>query len=349
MKLALRSAFLLVTLFAATPAMAERSAASASDLKRAADEFDRGRDAYRSEQYVEAAEHFEAADAHAPSAAALRLAITSRKEAGQLARAATLAALALERHANDSALTEFANAIIEEAKSLQRTEVSCDEPCELAMDDKIVHGRPSTQRVLYMEAGSHRIVASWSNGRTKTESVDATEGNTTQTDFFAPAAEDSQTPAEPVDSDATSDSASQADAGVQPAAGGWSPGVFWTGLGLTALGVGATTYLGLYAVNNPGEDTVRDKCVGKGTSCPEYQEGKDNERNANIALGATAAIGVFTAITGLFLTDWDSGKEAPASDSEEMAKSKRSTGGIASVRPWLSVGGGATLGASGTF
>ncbi len=348
MKLALRSALLLVMLFAATPAAAERSAASASDVKRAAEEYDRGRDAYRAEQYVEAAERFEAADAHAPSAAALRLAILSRKEAGQLARAATLAALGLERHADDSALTELANGVIEEAKTLQRTEVSCDEPCELVMDDKIVHGRPSRHRVLYMEAGSHRITASWAEGRTKSESLEATEGNTTQADFFAPPSVDTETAADPVDS-STDESTVETDEGVQPTSkGGWSPTVFWTGLGLTAVGLGATTYLGLYAVNNPGEDAVRSKCVGQGTSCPEYQEGKDNERNANIALGATAAIGVFTAITGLFLTDWDSGKEA-APSSDEMAKSAKQSKGIASLHPWISVGGGATVGASGTF
>ena len=346
MKLALRSAFVLVTLLASAPAVAEQNAPTASEVKRAADEFDRGRDAYRSEHYVEAAERFEAADAHAPSAAALRLAITSRKEAGQLARAATLAALALERHGDDSALTDFANGVLEEAKGLQRTEVSCDEPCELAMDDKIVHGRSSTHRVLFMEAGSHRITASWSDGRTKSESLDATEGNTTQTDFFAPARDEAETPVE--STEPSGDESGAVDEGVTPAKSGWSPVVFWTGLGLTALGAGATTYLGLYAVNNPGEAAVREKCRGKGTDCPEYQEGLDNERNANIALGATAVFGVFTAITGLALTDWDSGKDDASPTSEEAAKSK-SPGGIASLRPWLSVGSGAALGATGTF
>ncbi len=345
MKLAFRSAFVLVALLAAPAVLAAPSAPSAAAVKRAADEFDRGRDAYRAEQYVEAGERFEAADAHAPSAAALRLAIASRKEAGQLARAATLAALALDRHGDDAELADFAREVIQSAASLQRTEVSCDEPCELVMDDKIVHGRPSTRRVLYMTPGPHRITASWSAGRTRSESLDAFEGNTTQTDFYAPALDS----ADSVGDSNNDDEATTADVGVSSTKRGWSPTVFWTGAGLTAVGLGATTVLGIYAQNNPGTDTVKEKCRGQGTSCPEYQEGKSNERNANIALGATAAVGVFTIITGLFLTDWGQNEETPAESSDDYARARKPSTGIASVRPWLSLGGGAAVGASGTF
>jgi hypothetical protein len=66
-----------------------------AQVRSAAEAFDRGREAYKTEDYVEAAEQFESADANAPSAAALELAIRARDKAGQLDRAATLAALAL--------------------------------------------------------------------------------------------------------------------------------------------------------------------------------------------------------------------------------------------------------------
>ena len=72
-----------------------------AQVRTAAEAFDRGREAYKSEEYVEAAEQFESADANAPSAAALELAIRARDKAGQLDRAATLAALALVRHPDD--------------------------------------------------------------------------------------------------------------------------------------------------------------------------------------------------------------------------------------------------------
>ncbi|MFW5739668.1 MAG: hypothetical protein ACOC1F_04820, partial [Myxococcota bacterium] len=59
-------------------------------LKLAAEEFDAGRRAYKLEHYARAATHFENAFRDAPSPQALRMAIRARKEAGHLARAATL-------------------------------------------------------------------------------------------------------------------------------------------------------------------------------------------------------------------------------------------------------------------
>lgn len=337
-----------MTLLCAAPAFAD-NAPSASDVKRAADEFDRGRVSYREEQYVEAAEHFEAADAHAPSAAALRLAITSRKEAGQLDRAATLAALALNRHADDAELSELSNGVIEEANNLHRVEVSCSEACELAMDSKIVHGGQNVSRVLYLTPGSHRITASWSNGRTSSESVSASAGGTSRSDFTAP-----EIPSSGREVD-TSDVSAEFEAGpTDPAEdkkGGWSPTVFWTGLGLTAAGGVATGVLGVIAMNNPGPDKVRSACKNKGPDCPEYKQGLDNQRNANIALGVTGVLGAFTIVTGLFLTDWSSGDVQPAAD-EETAKNgaaRRSAKSDFSVRPWVEFGDGASLGATGTF
>jgi hypothetical protein len=328
-----------------TPAFAEDGGPSASDVKRAADEFDRGREAYRGEQYVEAAEHFEAADAHAPSAAALRLAITARKEAGQLARAATLAALALSRHGDDAELTELANGVLEEAKSLHRAEVTCDEACELSMDSKIVHGGQNVSCVLYLDPGSHKITATWPDGRTSTQSVTATEAGTSTTSFQAPAV-----PTKPVDSGASEMSAELSTGPTDPAkdkTSGWSPVVFWTGAGLTVAGGVATTILGLHAQNSPGADAVRKDCKGQGTSCAEYQEGLSNQRNANIALGVTGGLAVFTAITGLFLTDWGSHEKAPSSEAAaQNAKAHRGTASAFSVQPWVGIG---SLGANGTF
>ena len=89
----LRAAGVATVLAVAGVAGAQDSAPTAEQIKAAAAEFDQGRQAYRSKDYVEAAEHFEAADRSAPSARTLDLAIRSRDKAGQLDRAATLAAL----------------------------------------------------------------------------------------------------------------------------------------------------------------------------------------------------------------------------------------------------------------
>src|SRR5512145_2664513 len=66
-------------------------APKASELRVAAERFDEGRAAYKAQAFAEAAEHFEAADRHAPSESALGLAMRSREQAGQLLRAANLA------------------------------------------------------------------------------------------------------------------------------------------------------------------------------------------------------------------------------------------------------------------
>jgi hypothetical protein len=344
MKFALQSVLFAVALSVALPAQADGSAPSASDIKRAADAFDRGREAYRAEEYVEAAEHFEAADGHAPSALALRFAIASRREAGQLARAATLATLALSRHPEDGELTELANTVVQEASaSLYKVEVSCDEPCELVLDDKIVHGQRNVERVLFVEPGAHKLRASWSDNRNRSERLEATAGGSGDVSFFIPEKAPDATELKWDDDGQTA--APSADRG------GWSPVVFWTGLGLTVAGGAASTFLGLRALNEPGRDAVRTACrdfTGTPTDCPEYKEGRANQLQANVAIGATSVVGVFTAITGLFLTDW--GPTDPVQDSARGKKAPIQTAqsGLR-MQPWFGVGETTTIGATGTF
>jgi len=103
------AAVAVVLHFAGLASAAEEAAEpTPTQVRSAAEAFDRGREAYKSEEYVEAAEQFESADANAPSAAALELAIRARDKAGQLDRAATLAALALARHPDDPSIQKIA-------------------------------------------------------------------------------------------------------------------------------------------------------------------------------------------------------------------------------------------------
>ncbi len=347
MKVTFKSVVISVTLLTSAPCFAGESP-SAADIKRAAAAFDKGRDAIEAEEYVEAAERFEAADAYAPSATALKLAIAARMEAGHLARAASLAALALERHGDDEEIVESANSVIAEASaSLHRIDVRCDDPCDLVLDNKIVHGSQRSTRTVFVNPGTHTLRASWSGGRNSSESIEAFAGGSSDVEFEAQevAAEaDLGTSSESNDwpSDTKTDPAVDS---TGDSAKGWSPVVFWTGVGVTAVGSLTTVILGVKAQNEPGADAVREGCVGQGTSCELYQEGLSNQRNANIALGVTAAAGAFTVVTGLFLTDWGNSNEnvGLSSKKRQVARS-----GL-SVQPWLGIGDGATLGASGTF
>jgi hypothetical protein len=338
---------LIVSALFTVPALAD-SAPSSEDIKRAATAYDQGRERFREEQYIEAAEKFETADSYAPSAAALRLAIFARKEAGQVDRALTHAALALELYPENAELRAEAQAVIDESGNTHaRVVVSCDEPCELLLNNRIVHGRASKSRTVYVPPGRATIRASWSEGRTQSEIVTVNAGGFEELSFYSPEIPTTPTSTSPGDystngSDAPLDDAKQ---------GGWHPAVFGTGLALTIVGVGVTTGLGIRAKNNPGRDAVLENCEKGDTACPEFKEGVKNQLQANVALGATAAVGVFTIVSA-FLTNWKGKKKedvyslAGRESEDRPLVQARST---FSVRPTLEIGNGASLGAAGTF
>lgn len=337
MKSTMRSLF-RISLFALclalpTGALADGAPTSA-DIKRAAESYDMGRERFREGQYIEAAEMFESADAAAPSAAAIRLAIFARKEAGHMDRALTLAALALDRHSGEAQLSEEAQAVIDEnGGQFAKVAVTCDEPCELLLDNRIVHGAARTNRIVYMNPGTSTFVASWSDNRTQSESVSAEAAGEAEVAFFAPEVPVSDTgPQQQEGSDAPQDTEEKK---------GWHPAVFYTGLGLTVAGGVASIALGLNAKNNPGTQAVIDNCEKGETECPEYRQGVRNQTYANVALGATAAFAVFT-VTSAFLTDF-SGKDDTALNKLRFKK------GNVLVQPVLAVGEGASIGAVGTF
>jgi hypothetical protein len=131
--------------------------------------------------------------------------------------------------------------------------------------------------------------------------------------------------------------------------------VFWVGAGLTAVAAGTTIWSGVDTVNNPGKDRVRNECMAGDTNCSLYQEGLSHQRRTNVLIGVTAAIGVATAVVGLFATDWSGPEAAAPSDQpespDEYPVAKRQQRAVARARivPWVAVGGGALVGAEGRF
>src|SRR4051794_39276454 len=131
-----------------------RAAPDAERLRTAAEEFDAGRRAYKSRDFEGAASHFENADRDAPSPDALLAAIRSRKEAQQLARAATLSAAGLVRYPADKALGDIAHQVIAEGdKALYKLAVACSPECTLVVDNKVVPFPESTTAVIYLDPG----------------------------------------------------------------------------------------------------------------------------------------------------------------------------------------------------
>lgn len=331
---------------------AREAAPTAEQIEKAAESFDRGRTAYRNGGYVEAAESFEAADSYASSSAALRLAMLSRARADQLDRALTLAALALGLYPEEAALQKEASDLIaRHERSLGRLNVRCDSPCKLLLDNKLVHGAQANERTLYVTAGKHRVRVNWADGHVKNFGVKIEAGASDSLDLLAPTEPvseemtnwiNSREEVPPEDRAAPDGAAAPAQVADKGTKRGWPKAVFWTGVGLTGAGAVASVALGIRAINEPGADAVREKCMGN-TDCPEYQEGLRNQTMANVAIGATAAVGVFTLITGIWLTDW-SGKPG--------AKAARGTfriGAETEIRPLLGFADGPGLGVSGRF
>lgn len=319
-----------ITIILAAPKPSSAQAPTVESIKAAEVEFNAGRAAYKSESYVEAAEHFELADAHAPNDRVLELAILSRQKAGHLDRAATVAVLALERYPDNERVKGLAGPIIEEAsRELVVVTVECDQPCALLDGTKIVHGQPATSRKVFLSPGKHTLRASWGGERTVSEPVDGAAGEQLSVSFTAPPIEVEPEP-EPAPAPAT-----VADTGVTVEPSGLPPLVFLIGAGLTAVAGGVTVWSGIDTLNNPGKDAVLEGCVGQGEGCPLYQEGRSKQLRTNVLLGVTGALGAATVLTGAFLTDWSGGSKASSE--------------TAGVTPWVGVGSGVSIGANGRF
>ena len=302
------------------------AAPDAERLKAAADEFDAGRRAYRLRDFENAAVHFENADRDVPSPEALQSAIRARKEAGQGARAATLAAWALSRYPGDAELAESAPKLLADAdKALFKVNVSCAPGCTLVVDDKVAPFGETPAATLYLEPGSHSVVASWPNDRNTRAAIEATAGGTNSVSFSAPAA-----PA--VSSTAADPSAPPPPDADRAQQSGLPPAVFFAGVGATVIMTGVTTWSGIDTINNPGKDAIASQCQPRDTNCEAYQLGLSHQRRTNMLIGATAVVAAATAVVGLFFTNWGGSKASEAF-----------------VAPTLTMDNGIGLGAVGRF
>jgi hypothetical protein len=334
MRVALGISALTLVLGLATVARAQEPAPepTPAQVRVAAEAFDKGREAYQAEEYVEAAEQFEKADYNAPSPAALELAARSRDKAGELDRAATLASLGVKRYPEEQNLLKLAGDLAKRARaSLYELTASCDTPCELTIGGKLVHGQPDTQRVLFVAPGAVTVRAGWSDNRNDSRLVRAEAAGSGEVSFTTPPLPELENALkEPEPAPATPPPAS---APPEPTdkRSGWSPSVFFVGAGLTAVLAGVTVWSGIDTVNNPGKDRVRDECTSE--DCELYQDGLGKQHRTNALIGVTLGVGAATALVGLLATDWGGKKAAP----QESAKRLRPR---LDVAPWASAQGG---------
>jgi len=336
------------------PAAAQSDTVSADAVKKAAAAFAEGKQAYQDGFYLEAAEHFESAYETAPNASALRAAMTSRKKGGQLDRAATLAALALELHADDEKLAAEAQELLTIAEEeLHRVVVTCDAECSLVAGTSLVLGPPALERIVYLMPGTHEIRASWRGDKgTRSQTVEAEAGGSSEIEFEQPGVgfgggevADTETDEdfdkyveEEFAQDDSEDGVEEDEAG-KDARGGLPPAVFAVGVVATAGLGGATIWSGLDTINTPGKDAVAKECSD--TDCSLYKQGQEKETRTNILIGATSVVGVVTIIIGAVATDWG-GKERTVAARHARQERRK-------IEPWVTVGQGAAFGARGRF
>lgn len=300
-------------------------------LRAAAEAFDTGTNAFKQGRFEQAAVYFENAFRDAPRPEPLRMAIKARREAGHLARAATLCARADALYGDDPDTRKLTSKVLEEiGPSLFQLKVQCEPSCTLILDDRLVGDQPSASQVLYAEPGTHKIAAGWRGAPAESKVFVATAGGSSVIGFVA-----AHEPAPVIHIQA----GAQPSADGQPAAPahepphGLSPVFFLVGAGATAVLGAVTIWSGLDTRSNPGPDTVRRNCVGLGADCPEYQEGIAKERRTNTLLIGTAALGVASGVIAL-LTDWGSSRRASSR---------------ARVLPTVACTDGLTVGAVGRF
>src|SRR5262245_46420823 len=280
----------------------ERAQPTPEQVQAAAEAFDSGRDAYKAGRYAEAAEQFERADSSAPSATALELAIKARDKAGDLDRAASLALLAVDLYSSEvqneeSGLGKIAPPLLERARQeLYELDVQCNEPCQLVDGKKLVHGEPVAQRAIFLSPGQHELVAGFSEGRTQTKSVTATAGASGEITFEAPPAA-AEPAAEPEAVAPPPEAEGPVDEGPKKS-GGWSPTVFFVGVGLTVAAGGVTVWSGIDTKNNPGPEKVKAECAAGDTNCDLYKKGRSKQLRTNILIGVTGGLALATGLIG---------------------------------------------------
>lgn len=172
-------AALLAAAFAFAPHRAVAESTERGDRSAAGDAYRHAQRAAVRGDAAEAARLFELADVLSPSPEALRSATRARLSIGHDARAATNAALLLERHGDDARSRELAESVLTaHAPDFLRVTIACDAPCRISVGARAAALRRSGHHVMYVPAGDHELVISFADGSAISRSVAGGPGAT---------------------------------------------------------------------------------------------------------------------------------------------------------------------------
>jgi hypothetical protein len=278
----------------ASPAFAE---VTPEAKVRAQQRFQAGEKAYREGDYREAAEAFEAAYREVHHHVPLFNAARAWAKAGERARAATDYDRFLDiAPAQDPDRPTATTALKQLSDELGQFQIAREGLEEVKVDGADVDGGR-----VFVAPGSHEIEGKKGDkvGR-KTEKVGA--GEVVHVRLELPTAEPSAPPIPvyptPAPTPQSAPPLATSPIAEPPGRSGWSPTVVAVEGSVTGFALLLTIWSGLNTVafkhnefaNNQNPDTLG--------------EGVYRERRTNVLLGTTAALGVITGLTALFLVDW---------------------------------------------
>lgn len=290
----LRAALAAAVVSAATASLAR------ADVSAAARTFADGQAAQLEGNYERAAQSYELAFSIAPSKEALRSAVRARQQANQLPRAATLAAVLLEKYPDDAESARLANEVIGEARGkLARIAVACTPACTVAIGGRAISLNAAASHVVFAVPGRHGLEVTFDGDRALNRDVIVKAGDDITLPFEAPPAA-AHPPAKHAPAAEPGDAGVAAHDEARPRP--LSPTYVLIGGGLTAALAGVTVWSGL--------DTVHaHDAYAKAPTADGWSSGRSKQLRTNILIGSTAAVGVATGLIALFWTQWG-GQEA---------------------------------------
>jgi hypothetical protein len=299
---ALGCAVVLVLFAFSAPASAEPGhPESTPEYARARAAYDRAIIAYRKGDYAQAASEYDQADRLVPS----RQALESALDAALLADEPVLGVELVERSArapvNGRLATLVAKAREQFAHRTGRLRIECipDRPCLATLDGKAI----DTKAPLPVRVGPHTVALQVDHVIVP-RLIEVKADDEVKIPFPASAPASNATPARPI-------------VLVKPPApppppspSGVSPGWFYAGLGLTAVVAGGTIVSAI-DTRTKFQQFEADGCrqIWSSTCDQRAGDGEAAELRTNIMIGVNAALGVATAVTGLFFVRW---RQSPA-------------------------------------
>ncbi|MEZ4409556.1 MAG: hypothetical protein R3A52_24250 [Polyangiales bacterium] len=296
----------LCVALAAPAALAQPAPAQGNNVAAAAAAYEQAQQAQLSRDYARAASLFELADRAAPSPAALRSAIRNHQAAGQRARAATLALRARARDGADPQSAQLAESVLAESTpQLARVRVACAPECALTVDRLVAMQGRAASHELFVDPGAHTLGFDWDGRPSRSPDQTVTAGQLIDLSVEAPPAEVAPPPTpEPTPEPTPVVVAPPTPPPPQPpprARRPLPPAVFWSGLAATAVAGGVLVWSGLDTLS------ARDAYAQQPTESG-YNDGVGRETRTNVLIGVTAALGVATAVVGVFFTEWGGGR-----------------------------------------